>query len=428
MEDTKAVSRRQFVGGLAATLGYVSTGPDLDVFAQGRAAGQGRPAGAGRGPQTAAQYDAMAKLANNENNYGIPDSVMQSMTEHWKYAGRYGYPDPGLNAAIAEYDGVKTENIMVTAGSGEVLDVVGTTFLQNGKKVLGVEPSYSSVYQHATSIKSEAIKLPLTKDYRQDIGMIIDAAKKHQAELGFVYICNPNNPTGQIVTKDEIKQLLDGLPAGMPVLIDEAYHHYVDDPNYATSMPYVNEGRPVIVARTFSKIAAMAAMRIGYAVAPTELLQKMRPYSAGSVNVLARYGATQALKDKAAMLAAKTKTNAIAQQDDGRSEGARLRGDSVAGQLLHGRPAPRGPARHQRVPRRRRARRPAVPADDAAPARLGRRARRDGSLHWWRSRRSWRIRRRQRHSGRSSRQESGTRTWEPRELLNLGASEPGAAA
>jgi histidinol-phosphate aminotransferase len=309
MEDTtKAVSRRQFVGGLAATLGYVSTGPNLDVFAQGRAAGQARPAGAGRAPQTAAQYDAMAKLANNENNYGIPDSVMQAMTEHWKYAGRYGYPDPGLNQAIAEFDGVKPENVMVTAGSGEVLDVVGTTFLQGGKKVLGVEPSYSSVYQHATSIKSEAIKLPLTKDYRQDIGMIIDTARKHQAELGFVYICNPNNPTGQIVTKDEIKQLLDGLPAGMPVLIDEAYHHYVDDPKYATSMPYVNEGRPVVVARTFSKIAAMAAMRIGYAVAPTELLQKMRPYSAGSVNVLARYGATQALRDKAAMAAAKAKT------------------------------------------------------------------------------------------------------------------------
>jgi len=309
MEDVNALSRRKFVGSLAAALGYVSTGPNLDVFAQGRAAGQGRPAGGGGGRgQTAEQYDAMAKLANNENNYGIPDSVMKSMEGAWKYAGRYGYPDPGRNQAIAEFDGVKPENIMVTAGSGEVLDVVGTTFLTSGKKVLGVEPSYGSVYQHATSIKSDAIKLPLTKDYRQDIGMIIDAAKKHQAELGFVYICNPNNPTGQIVTKDEIKQLLDGLPAGMPVLIDEAYHHYVDDPNYATSMPYVNEGRPVVVARTFSKIAAMAAMRIGYAVAPTELINKMRPYSAGSVNVLARYGATQALKDKAAMQAAKTKT------------------------------------------------------------------------------------------------------------------------
>jgi histidinol-phosphate aminotransferase len=263
-----------------------------------------------RGGQTEAQYDLLAKLANNENNYGIPDSVMQAMTDHWKYAGRYGYPDPGLNQAIAEYDGVKPENVMVTAGSGEVLDVVGSTFLMltPQKKVLGVEPSYSSVYQHATTIKSDAIKLPLTKDYRQDIGVILDTAKKRASEIGFVYICNPNNPTGVIVTKDEIKQLLDGLPAGMPVLIDEAYHHYVDDPTYATSMPYVNEGRPVIVARTFSKIGAMAAMRVGYAVAPTELIQKMRPYATGSVNVLARYGATATLKNKPLMEEVKRKT------------------------------------------------------------------------------------------------------------------------
>ena len=310
MEFKDAVSRRKFVGGLAAALGYVSSGASLDVFAQG-AAGQARPTGAPRLPQTSAQYDALAKLANNENNWGIPDSVMKAMEGAWKYAGRYGYPDPGIAEAIAEFDGVKPENVMVTAGSGEVLNVVGTTFLLGGKKVLGVEPSYASVYQHATTIKSEAIKLPLTKDYRQDIGMIIDAAKKHQSELGFVYICNPNNPTGAIVTKQEIKQLLDGLPAGMPVLIDEAYHHYVDDPNYATSMPYVTEGRPVVVARTFSKIAAMAAMRIGYAVATPEIIQKMWPWSTGSVNVLARYGATAALKNKPAMEEAKRKTIAL---------------------------------------------------------------------------------------------------------------------
>jgi histidinol-phosphate aminotransferase len=313
--DSKNVSRRKFVGGLAAALGYVSTGPNLDVFAQGRAGGQGRGLGAGRAMQGAEQYDAMAKLASNENNWGIPNSVMKAMEGAWKYAGRYGYPDPGLNQAIAAYDGVKPENIMVTAGSGEVLSVVGSTFLMltPQKKVLGVEPTYSSVYGHATSIKSEAIKLPLTKDYRQDIGVILDTAKKRQNEIGFVYICNPNNPTGVIVTKDEIKQLLDGLPTGMPVLIDEAYHHYVDDPNYATAMPYVNEGRPVIVARTFSKIAGMAAMRIGYAVAPTEIIQKMRPFSTGSVNVLARYGATATLRDTAAMEDVKRKTIATRQ-------------------------------------------------------------------------------------------------------------------
>lgn len=309
MAEKNAVSRRKFVGGLAAALGYASTGPNFDVFAQARAAGQGRSAAAGR--PSAADYDALAKIANNENNWGIPKSVMEAMEGAWKYAGRYGYPDPGINEAIAKYDGVKPENVMLGAGSGEILNVVGVTFLQNGKKVLGVTPSYNSVYAHATSLKSEAITMPLTKDYRQDIGQMIDMAKRHQNEIGFVYVVNPNNPTGVIVTKQEIKQLLDGLPQGMPVLLDEAYHHYVDDPNYATGMPYVNEGRPVIVARTFSKIAGMAALRVGYAVATPDILQKMRPYSTGSVNVLARYGAVATLNDPGAMTDIKNRTKAL---------------------------------------------------------------------------------------------------------------------
>jgi histidinol-phosphate aminotransferase len=313
MEDRNAVSRRKFVGGLAAAIGYVSTGPNLDLFAQGRAAGQGRrPAGPALSPAEAeAQYDAMAKLANNENNFGIPDSVMKAMTDHWKYAGRYGYPGAGVQAAIAEYDGVKAENVMLSHGSGEILSLIGTALLQGGKKVIGVDPTYASVYSHASNIKSEAIRIPLTADYRQPMDQIIEATNRHKDEIGFVYICNPNNPTGVIVTKQEIKKLLDSIPATMPVLIDEAYHHYVDDPNYATAMPYVAEGRQVVVARTFSKIAGMAALRIGYAVAPTEILQKMRVYQGGAINVLAQYGAVAALKDKAAMAEVKAKTIAL---------------------------------------------------------------------------------------------------------------------
>jgi histidinol-phosphate aminotransferase len=309
MEEKNAVSRRTFVGGLAAAIGYVSTGPNLDAFAQGRGAGQGRRAGASLSPAEAeAQYDAMAKLANNENNFGIPDSVMKAMTDHWKYAGRYGYPNAGVQQAIAEFDGVKAENVMLSHGSGEILSIIGTALLQGGKKVIGVDPTYGTVYSHASNIKAEAIRIPLTKDYRQPMDQIIEAANKYKDQVGFVYICNPNNPTGVIVKKQEIKQLLDGIPASMPVLIDEAYHHYVDDPDYATSMHYVNEGRQVVVARTFSKIAGMAAMRIGYAVAPTELLQKMRTYQGGAINVLAQYGAVAALKDKAAMESVKRKT------------------------------------------------------------------------------------------------------------------------
>jgi histidinol-phosphate aminotransferase len=300
-----SVSRRSFVGGLAAALGYLGVHPDVDVLAQGRPQ---TPGGAPRAGAAMSDYDAMAHLSSNENCWGPPESVMKAMNSAWKYSNRYGYPDGNLLAEIAKHHGVKNENILLGAGSGEILDVVGTTFLLGGKKVLGVEPTYSSVYGHATSIKTSAIKLPLNKDYTQNIPAMIKAANDHASEIGLVYLCNPNNPTGLIVTKDEVRQLLDGIPKGMPVLIDEAYHHFVEDSRYATSVPYVLEGRPVVIARTFSKIAALAGMRLGYAIASAETIQKMRPYSMGSINALVKWGGVTALKDTAAQADVKKKT------------------------------------------------------------------------------------------------------------------------
>jgi histidinol-phosphate aminotransferase len=299
------VSRRSFVGGIAAAFGTLGIGTDIDLFAQNRP--QQSAAGAARARVSMDDYDMMAHLSSNENCWGPPESVMKAMNNAWKYSNRYGYPDGNLVGEIAKHHGVKNENILLGAGSGEILDVVGTTFLLGGKKVLGVEPTYSTVYQHATSIKTEAIKLPLNKDYTQNIPAMIKAANDRQSEIGLVYLCNPNNPTGIVVTKDEVKQLLDGLPKGMPVLIDEAYHHFVDDPRYATSVPYVIEGRPVIIARTFSKIAALAGMRLGYAVASADFVQKMRPYSMGSINALVKWGGVASLKDTASQAEVKKK-------------------------------------------------------------------------------------------------------------------------
>src|SRR5262245_3046902 len=202
-----SVSRRHFVGGVAAALGYLKVGSEVDLCAQARA----QCAAAGARPRPAMdEYDAIAHLSSNENCWGPPESVLKAMNQSFKYCMRYGYPGGDVVGEVAKMHGVKQENILLTAGSGEVLDVVGTTFLLGGKKVLGVEPSYSSVYQHATSIKSAAIKLPLGKDYRQMIPAIVKAANDRASEIGLVYLCNPNNPTGLIVTKDEVKQLLDG--------------------------------------------------------------------------------------------------------------------------------------------------------------------------------------------------------------------------
>lgn len=304
-----SLSRRSFVGSVAAALGYLKVGSEVDVFAQAPARTGAQSAARTRAPVD--DWDSYAHLSSNENCWGPPESVMKAMTSAWKYSNRYGYPDGNIVAEIARHHGVKSENILLGAGSGEILDVVGTTYLMGGKKVLGVEPTYSTVYQHATSIKTEAIKLPLGKDYRQDIGVMIKAANAHAKELGLVYLCNPNNPTGLVVSKEEVKQLLDGIPPDMPVLIDEAYHHFVDTPAYATSVPYVIEGRRVIIARTFSKIAALAGMRLGYAVAPADMIKEMRPFSMQSINALVKWGGVASLKDLASQAEVKQKTIAL---------------------------------------------------------------------------------------------------------------------
>lgn len=290
MDARQPVTRRRFFGGIAAAMGALGLRPETSLFAQG---------GTAQFRGSDAEYDAFAKLASNENNWGPPEAVMKAMTNAWKYANRYGYPDGGIVQAIADHHGVKPENVLLTAGSSEVLQVVGTTFLSGGQKVIGADPTYATVFQHASNIKAEGIKIPLLKDYRQDIPGMIETTNRRASEIGFVYLCNPNNPTGVVVSAAEVKQLLNGIPKTMPVLIDEAYHHFVDDPAYGTSLPYVLEGRPVIIARTFSKIAALAAMRLGYAISTPEVIAKMRPYSMNSINALVKWGGVASLKDTA---------------------------------------------------------------------------------------------------------------------------------
>jgi len=289
------ISRRGFVAGMASAAGVLTPRP-FDLFAESPEAAarrlrERRPA---EDP-----YDLLAKLSFNENPYGPPDSVLKAMTTAFKYANRYGYPDGGITEEIAKHHGVTPEHVLLAAGSGEILDVVGTAFASN-KKVVGVEPSYGFVYSHVASVKGGAITLPLTSDYRQDIDALITTTKRHYRDVGFIYLCNPNNPTGRIVTKAEVKQLLDGIPEDMPVLIDEAYYHFVEDPSYGTAVPYVLEGRPVIVTRTFSKIAALAGMRLGYAIATPDLIAQMRPFISDSISAVVKWGGVAALKDTAA--------------------------------------------------------------------------------------------------------------------------------
>jgi len=291
------IARRKFMGRMAALLGYAGLAP-LEFSAQTRRRESAAAAKSAFDKKT--DYDKFAKLANNENPYGPPESVMKAMNDAWRYANRYQYPDGGIVDAIAEHHGVKPENILLGCGSSEILKIVDDAFLPDHKFVIGVEPTYETVYRYATNSKAKAITLPLTNTFDVDMKAIIRATKLNARDVGFVYICNPNNPTGRIVPKQDIKLLLDSIPQDVPVFIDEAYHHFVDDPNYEPSIKYVIEGRKVIVARTFSKIAALAGMRLGYAVAPEEIIGLLRPLVVSyNTNAVVKYGGVAALKDTA---------------------------------------------------------------------------------------------------------------------------------
>src|SRR5436309_3550825 len=186
MPQQSNVTRRGFMGGVATALGVASLNP-FELLAQQRGRGGARAAAAGVAGQSKdpqAEYDKMAKLANNENPYGPPESVLKAMNDVWKYANRYGYPDGGIRQAVAEHHGVKPDNVLISAGSGEILKVVDTTYLPAHKYFVGADPTYDSMYRYVTDSKGMALKIPLRKDYTTDIDGIIHAVKQHSRDVG----------------------------------------------------------------------------------------------------------------------------------------------------------------------------------------------------------------------------------------------------
>jgi histidinol-phosphate aminotransferase len=289
-------TRRDFLGSVASAAGLIALSPAAARAAEMLARQGGGPRFDGR-PFAADDYDSYAKLASNENPYGPTEVVMAAMTAAFKYSNRYAYPDANILEEIARFHDVQPNQVLLGAGSGELLSVAALAFLGEGKKVIGVEPTFHTVFQYATGVHADPIHLPLRADYSQDIPLMVRTTRQNWRDVGLVYLCNPNNPTGRIVSAADVKALLDGIPEDVPVLIDEAYHHFVEDPSYATSLPFVAEGRQVIITRTFSKINGLAGMRLGYAIAPRPLIERMRPHAIGSINALVKHAGAAALKD-----------------------------------------------------------------------------------------------------------------------------------
>jgi histidinol-phosphate aminotransferase len=144
---------------------------------------------------------------------------------------------------------------------------------------VAAEPTFEAVLAYAKVARADGVKMPLTPDFRHDLPRMAAAC---DASTGLVYVCNPNNPTATIVTGDEMAAFAAAVPSSATILVDEAYHHFVEDPRYRSSLELIGRHPNVVVARTFSKIYGMAGMRLGYAVGSKGTIAAMAPYASWS--------------------------------------------------------------------------------------------------------------------------------------------------
>jgi histidinol-phosphate aminotransferase len=264
------LTRRQFASTVGAGLGATLVG---------RSFGARRALAATPAAQTAgAPADVL--LNSNENPYGPAPTALDAMGKAESVAARY--PDAAeerLVEAIARMHGVEPNRVVLGCGSGEILQMADMAFLGPGKKVVVAEPTFEAVLGYARVTKAEPVKVALTADFRHDLPRMAAAC---DAGTGLVYICNPNNPTGTIVSRDEMAFFLERVPRTVAVVVDEAYHHFVDDPRYASGFEWLGKTPNVVIVRTFSKVYGMAGMRLGYAVASKEYADALRAHAAWS--------------------------------------------------------------------------------------------------------------------------------------------------
>jgi histidinol-phosphate aminotransferase len=311
--DTGLSRRRFLTGALAA--GAALTLADRLALAQTMASG-GLTAkdihGIGVEP-------GLVRMALNENPIGPSPRALQAIAENMFNINRYSFGGGDIYGALAEFDGIelpppsrfggtgrmggffrRRTPFFVTAGSGALLSQISLAYLsKGGTEVIEADMGYGDVsgeaenYQEA-GLDVNIIRVPV-KDYKHDLDAMLAAITP---KTSVVVITNPNNPTGTLLSFEEQEKFVAAVPENVLVVIDEAYIHFVRDPEYKTAVSLATRHDNVIVTRTFSKVFGMPAMRLGYGVCSQAVQEKLRFYSTGRANALAMAAGEASLKDR----------------------------------------------------------------------------------------------------------------------------------
>jgi histidinol-phosphate aminotransferase len=215
--------------------------------------------------------DRVVKLASNEGQYGPFPDALAAIERGAPELNRY--PDGGaylLRAALSEYHGVGFENVTVAAGADAVIMYLSLALLDPGDEVVCGWPSFPSYVLDALKLGALPKRVPLT-EHRYDVERILDEVGPRTK---IVYLCNPNNPTGTMVGRDEVEEYFGRVPGHVLTVLDEAYFEYVEAVDYPDGIAESAQvGRRALVLRTFSKIYGLAGLRVGYGVGPVEVIE-----------------------------------------------------------------------------------------------------------------------------------------------------------
>jgi histidinol-phosphate aminotransferase len=245
----------------------------------------------------------MIKLDSNENPFGPSPSAVKAIQAALADSSKYPDDDAAsLRLKLAERHGVNVEQILVTGGLTEFLGMLARTFSESGLNAVTSERSFI-VYRMATqAANAQLIEVPMRQD-----GFDLEAlAAAVNRNTRIIFLANPNNPTGTLVTADEVDHFLDRIAEQIVVVLDEAYYEFAADfsvrrgVKYSRSLDYVREGRNVVVLRTFSKVHGLAGARVGYGIARARLIEQIsRQRAMYCVSTFAQAGALAALDDEA---------------------------------------------------------------------------------------------------------------------------------
>ncbi|MFT4737421.1 MAG: histidinol-phosphate aminotransferase [Cyclobacteriaceae bacterium] len=235
------------------------------------------------------------RLNSNENPYGPSKLVRDTMIKSFDFSCRYpsSYVK-GLVAKIAEKEGVTKDHIVITGGSTEGLKLTGLTYAANGGKIIAAKPTFLAMMSFAEKMGATIDWVPVDKQMKYDLDEI---DRRIDDETSLVFLCNPNNPTGTIVSAERLTNFCENASKKTIVFSDEAYYDYIEEPNYPSMVSLVKKDLDVIVSRTFSKVYGMAGLRIGYLIAKPSIAQRIKSNMVAFTNIPAIEAASAALDD-----------------------------------------------------------------------------------------------------------------------------------